>query len=71
MNALYLPKDDRALIDFDGVGKNKEDRYSPCLDIHLGLGVDRWQIIEKSHDVANLERVMKLVSRVIAFSPAR
>jgi len=63
MNILYSPKDDRALlVDFDGVGKHGEDRYSPCLNTLLGLGVDRWQIMEKSHDSANFERVMKWLS---------
>ena len=59
LNILYSPEDNRAfLVDFDGVGKHKEDRYSPCLNTKLGLGVDRWQVMEKSHDRANLERVM-------------
>jgi len=60
MNILYSPDDDRAtLVDFDGVGKHGEDRHSPCLNVLLGLGVNRWQVMEKSHDSANFERVMK------------
>jgi len=63
VNILYSPEDDRAmLVDFDGVGKHGEDRYSPCLNVLLGLGVDRWQVMEKSHDSANFERVMKWIS---------
>ena len=59
----YLPKDDRAfLIGFDGVGKYGNDKYSACLDITLGLGGERWQIMEEPHDRANLERVMKWLS---------
>ena len=42
-----------------GVGKHKEDRCSPCLNTELGLGVDSWQVMEKSNDRANLERVME------------
>ena len=59
-NIPYSPKDERSLlVDFDGVGKHGESRYSPCLNTELGLGVDRWQIMEKSHDLMNLERVME------------
>ena len=65
LNILYSPEDNRAfLVDFDGVGKHKADRYSPCLNTELGLGVDRWQVMEKSHDRANLERVMEWCSEL-------
>jgi len=65
LNILYSPEENRAfLIDFDGVGKHKEDRYSPCLNTELGLGVSRWQMMEKLHDRANLERVMKWLSEL-------
>ena len=65
LNILYSPEDNRAfLVDFDGVGKDKEDRYSPCLNTKLGLGVDRWQMMEKSHDRANLGRVMEWLSEL-------
>ena len=42
-----------------GVDKHKEDRYFPCLNTELGLGVDKWQVMEKLNDRANLERVME------------
>jgi len=65
LNVLYSPEDKRAfLVDFDRVGRHREDRYSPCLNTELGLGVNRWQMMEKSHDRANLERVMKWLSKV-------
>ena len=64
-NVLYLPEDGgRALlIDFDNVSRDGEDRYSACLNLEVGLGVSRLQIMEKSHDVRNLERLMGRVSR--------
>ena len=38
LNILYPPEDDRAfLVDFDGVGKHKEDRYTPCLNTESRL----------------------------------
>jgi len=63
-NVLYSPEaGGRAfLIDFDGVGKHGRDRYSPCLNFELGLGVLRWQIMEKSHDESNLERIISWLS---------
>jgi len=68
MNVLYSPKDDHAyLVDFDGVGKHGEDRYSPCLNPEAGLGVERWQIMEKKHDRENLERVMEWLSEGLSF----
>jgi hypothetical protein len=60
VNVLYLPKERRALlVDFDRVGKDGEDRYSACLNPDAGLGVDRLQIMEKNHDLKNLERLTK------------
>ena len=70
LNVLYSPEENRAfLVDFDGVGKHKEDRYSPCLNTELDLGVNRWQMMEKSHDRANLERVMERLSEVASLVP--
>ena len=65
-NLLYLPEDGgRALlVDFDSVGRNGEDRYSACLNPDAGLGVDRLQIMEKSHDVDNFERLVDWLSRL-------
>ena len=40
LNILYSVKDERAfLVNFDGVGKYEEGRYSTCLNTGLGLGV--------------------------------
>ena len=65
LNILYSPEDKRAfVVDFDWVGKDKEDRYSACLNTELELGVDRWEIMEKSDDRANLERVMEWLSEL-------
>jgi len=50
------------LVDFDGVGKHGIDRYSPCLNVELGLGVGGWQIMEKSHDESNLEQIVERLS---------
>ena len=63
-NSLYLPENGGRvlLVDFDGVGRDGTDRYSPCLNPDLNLGVERWQIMEKGHDDENLERMMKRVS---------
>ena len=47
------------LVDFDDVGRDGEDRYSACLDCTVGLGVDKWQIMEMAHDVRNLNRLME------------
>lgn len=62
-NILYLPKDGgRAfLVDFDRVGEHGKDRYSCCLNPAAKLGVSRWQIMEKPHDLLNLK---KLISRL-------
>ena len=58
-NVFYSPTDNHAfLVDFDGVGKHQESRYSPFLNIGLGLGVSRWQVMDKEHDRANLKRIM-------------
>ena len=59
-NVLYLPEGGgRALlVDFDGVGRDGKDMYSICLSGHAGLGVGRLQIMEKSHDSDNLERLV-------------
>ena len=64
-NSLYLPEGGGRvlLVDFDGVGLDGKDRYSPCLNPDLELGVKRWQIMEKKHDHENLERMMKRVSK--------
>ena len=64
MNILYSSKDDRTfLVDFDGVGKHKHDRYSPCLNTSLDLGVDKWQVMEKPQDLVNMEQVIKWLSK--------
>jgi len=64
-NLLYLPGNGGRvlLIDFDGVGQDGTDRYSACLNPQAGLGVDRLQIMEKSHDLDNLERLMDRLSK--------
>ena len=62
-NVLYSPEDGHALlVDFDDVGRHGVDRYSACLNPEVGLGVQRWQIMEKSHDVENLKRLMDRLS---------
>jgi len=64
INVLYSSEDERAfLVDFDWVGKHKVDRYSPCLNNTLGLGVDKWDLMRKSDDDANLENVMEWLSK--------
>jgi len=64
-NVLYLPDGGgRALlVDFDGVGRDGEDRYSACLNPDAGLGVGRLQIMERSHDTKNLGRLMDRLSK--------
>ena len=59
-NLLYLPEDGGRVIfiDFDGVGRHGEDRYSASLNPDAGLGVARLQIMEKSHDTDNFGRLM-------------
>ena len=68
LNILYSAKDGGRvfLVDFDSVGKHGESRYSSCLNIELGLGVDRGQIVEKSLDTVNLKRIMAWVSGEVA-----
>ena len=61
-NVSYLPDDRILLVDFDGVGVHGTSRYSACLNPRAGLGVDRNQIMEKSHDIQNLERLMERLS---------
>ena len=64
LNILYLPEVDRALlIDFDGIGRDGVDRYPACLNPDVDLGVERLQIIDKSHDLENLEELMKQLSK--------
>ena len=66
-NILYSPEDNRAfLVDFDWVGKHKEDRYPACLSTGVDLGVYKWQIMKKSHDRVNLERVMEWLFEKLA-----
>ena len=69
LNVLYSSKDKRTfLVDFDWVGKHvhEVDRYSPCLNTTIGLGVHRWELMKKTHDSANLERVMNWLSEKLA-----
>ena len=64
LNILYLPEVDCALlIDFDGVGRDGVDRYPTCLNPDVDLGVERLQIMDKSHDLENLEELMKWLSK--------
>ena len=59
-NILYLPDHGRILlVDFDGAGRDGEDRYSVCLDQGAGLGVLPLEVMKKSDDDDNLERLMK------------
>ena len=64
-NMLYLPEGEGRvlLVDFDGVGKDGEDRYSASLNPATELGVVRWQIMEKVHDRRNFEQLMMRLSR--------
>ena len=60
---LYLEEEGRALlVDFDNVGRDGKDRYSACLNPDAGLGMDRLQIMEKSHDTENMGRLMDRLS---------
>jgi hypothetical protein len=63
-NVLYLPEGEGRvlLVDFDGVGQDGMDRYSASLNTKAGLGVRKWQIMEKSHDEKNLKRLMERLS---------
>ena len=60
-NMLYLLEDGSRvlLVDFDGVGLGRTDRYSACLNPEAGLGVARGQIMQQSHDDENLKQLMK------------
>jgi hypothetical protein len=62
-NVLYLSDGRILLVNFAGVGVHGTSRYSVCLDLDAGLGVRRNQIMEKSHDLENLERLMERLSR--------
>jgi hypothetical protein len=63
VNVLYLEKDDRVLlVDFDSVGRDGKDRYSLCLNPDARLGVEGLQIMEKSHDTENMDRLMGRLS---------
>ncbi|KAF9643229.1 hypothetical protein BDM02DRAFT_3104685 [Thelephora ganbajun] len=64
-NLLYLAEDGGRMlfVDFDGVGQDRVDRYSACLDSAAGLGMDKLQVMEKAHDRQNLERLMERLSR--------
>jgi len=65
-NVLYLPKESRTfLVDFDGVGEHGKDRYSPCLNIHLNLGVSGSQIMKKSHDERNVNHVVSWLYEMV------
>ncbi|KAF9787382.1 hypothetical protein BJ322DRAFT_1107440 [Thelephora terrestris] len=61
-NVLYLSDGRILLVDFDGVGVHETSRYSVCLNIEAGLGVRRNQIMDKSHDLENFERLMRRLS---------
>ena len=64
LNILYLLEVDCALlIDFDGVGRDGVDWYPACLNPDVDLSVERLQIMDKSHDLENLEELMKQLSK--------
>jgi len=44
-----------------GLVKTKK---TDTLNTELGLGVDRWQMMMKSHDRANLERIVECTSKL-------
>ncbi|KAF9644456.1 hypothetical protein BDM02DRAFT_947327 [Thelephora ganbajun] len=69
-NLLYLLEGEgRVLfVDFDGVGQDGVDRYSACLNPGAGLGVHRWQVMEKVHDRQNLGRLMERLSRRMSWN---
>ena len=54
------------LIDFDRVGHDGGDRYSASLNPgpDVGLSVARLQIMGKSHDTENFERLVDRLSTV-------
>jgi len=53
-NVLYLAKR-HALVDFNGIGLDRVNRYSICLNPQVAkvLNVDRMQIMDKLHDLEN------------------
>ena len=59
-NVLYLPEGGGRvlLVDFDAVGRDGMDRFSACLNPEAGLGVVRWQIVERAHNCENLKRLV-------------
>ena len=59
-NLLYLPNDEGhvSFVDFVRVCRHGIDRCSACLNPEAGLGVDKLRIMQKSHDIKNLERLM-------------
>ncbi|KAF9793479.1 hypothetical protein BJ322DRAFT_132244 [Thelephora terrestris] len=60
LNILYSHKGDCVfLVDFDWVGKHREDRYSPCLNPVVRSDVGRWEVMKKEHDIRSLEGVME------------
>lgn len=68
LNILYSAEDNRVfLVGFDGASKYEENRYYPCPNPELGLGVSKWQIMEKPYDRANLERVISSSTVKIKF----
>ena len=54
-NLLHMPED--LLVDFDGVSRDGENRYSACLDPAARFGVNRWQIMKRERDDGNLKRL--------------
>jgi len=50
-----MPED--LLVDFDGVSRDGENRYSACLDPAARFGVNRWQIMKRERDDGNLKRL--------------
>ena len=67
-NVLYSSRDKGRvfLVDFDGVGEHGKDRYSPCLNTSLGLGMVRWQIMDKSYDRSSCDKVVSWLSKMVA-----
>ena len=54
-NLLHMPED--LLVDFDGVSRDGENRYSACLDPTARFGVNRWQIMKRERDDGNLKQL--------------
>lgn len=59
-NVLYLAKRHALLVDFDGIGLDRVNRYFICLNPQVAkvLNVDRMQIMDKLHDLENLNRLV-------------